>query len=107
MKPELQYHISLEHLHIGSDKPHAYFIPYHSEDCAVGGNRASSNRFVSLCGEWNFRFYPSVNDVEDFTADTWTNDGMEKLTIPMNWQMAPGRGYDVPMSAMSLHATKD
>ncbi len=96
MSLDLQYHQSLSHLHVGCEKPHAYFIPYHSDDCAATGNRALSNRFVSLCGEWNFRFYHSVNDVEDFTDGAWTNAGMEKLNVPMNWQMALGRGYDVP-----------
>ena len=96
MSLNLQYHQTLESLHVGCEKPHAYFIPYHSAACAETGNRALSGRFVSLCGEWNFRFYRSVNDVEDFTESTWTNAGMEKLNVPMNWQMALGRGYDTP-----------
>ncbi len=96
MKPELNYHESLAHLHVGCEKPHAYFIPYHSDAASVTQNRAVSNRFISLCGEWSFRYYASVNDVEDFTADGWTNEGADRLNVPMSWQYALGRGYDVP-----------
>ena len=95
MKPELYYHKSLEHLHVGCEKPHAYFIPYQNDAAAKSGNRAASNRFLSLCGEWSFRFYESVNDIEDFTTADWTNEGMDRLNVPMSWQMALGRGYDV------------
>ncbi|MBE6553446.1 MAG: DUF4981 domain-containing protein [Ruminococcaceae bacterium] len=96
MKPELNYHESLSHLHVGCEKPHAYFIPYHSHAAAALQNRAVSNRFISLCGEWSFRYYASVHDVEDFTAADWTSEGADRLNVPMSWQYALGRGYDVP-----------
>ncbi|MBQ7346848.1 MAG: DUF4981 domain-containing protein [Clostridia bacterium] len=94
MKPELQYHQTLEYLHVGCEKPRAYFIPYHSDKAAATGNRAASDRFLSLCGEWSFRYYRSVNDVEDFTAPDYTAEGAERLDVPMSWQLAQGRGYD-------------
>ena len=96
MKSELNYHKSLEHLHVGCDKPHAYFIPYHSSAAASLGNRAASNRFLSLCGEWSFRYYKSVNDVEDFTAPDYTSEGSDRLNVPRSWQFALNRGYDTP-----------
>ena len=96
MKPELIYHKSLEHLHVGCDKPRAYFVPYHSDAAAATGNRAVSDRFLSLCGEWSFRYYKSLNDVEDFTSPTYTSEGSDKLNVPMSWQYALGRGYDTP-----------
>ena len=96
MKPELNYHKSLEHLHVGCEKPRAYFIPYQSDAAAATYNRCASNRFYSLCGEWSFRYYASVNDVEDFTAPEWSAEGADRLNVPMSWQYALGRGYDVP-----------
>ncbi len=96
MKKEWIYHLSQEHLHVGCDAPRAYFVPYHSDAAAKTGNRAASDRFVSLCGEWDFHFYPSIRDVEDFTDAGWTNTGMDRLPVPMSWQMAKDRGYDVP-----------
>ena len=32
MLPELKYHKSLEHLHVGCEAPTAYFIPFSSEE---------------------------------------------------------------------------
>ena len=96
MSLTFNYHLSQEHLHVGCDKPRAYFIPYGSKEAAKTGNRAASDRFLSLCGEWSFRYYKSVNDVEDFTAPDWSGEGNERLNVPMSWQMALGRGYDTP-----------
>ena len=93
---ELNYHRSLADLHVGCEKPHAYFIPYQSDAAADTCNRASSDRFYSLCGEWSFRYYASVHDVPDFTQPGWTSEGAERLNVPMSWQLALGRGYDVP-----------
>lgn len=96
MLPELKYHKSLEHLHVGCEAPTAYFIPYGNEDAARGGNRAQSDRFMSLCGEWSFRYYASVNDIDDFTAEDYSTEGTDKLTVPCSWQYVLGKGYDVP-----------
>ncbi len=96
MKPQLLYHQSLEHLHVGCEKPHAYFIPYHSDAAAKTGNRAASSRFLSLCGEWSFRYYASVNSIDDFLAPDWKAEAGDRLPVPMSWQYALGRGYDTP-----------
>ncbi len=96
MLPELKYHKSLEHLHVGCEAPTAYLIPYGNENAARKGNRANSDRFMSLCGEWSFRYYASVNDIDDFTADDYSADGADKLTVPCSWQYVLGKGYDVP-----------
>ena len=96
MKPELLYHNSLEHLHVNCEKPHAYFIPYGSDAAAKTGNRAKSDRFISLCGEWLFRYYDSVEKVDNFLADDYSTEGADLITVPMSWQYALGRGYDAP-----------
>ena len=93
---EFQYHESLKDLHVGCVKPHAYFIPYQSDAAADTCNRASSDRFLSLCGEWDFHYYRALHEVPDFTSSEWTGVGAERLTVPMSWQLALGRGYDVP-----------
>ncbi len=90
------YHESLAHLHVGCERPHAYFIPYHTSAAAKEGNRALSDRFISLCGEWSFHYYKALYEVPDFTADTYTGEGGDRLTVPMNWQVALNRGYDLP-----------
>lgn len=83
-------------LHVGCEAPHAYFIPYESRAAADRDLRGKSRFFMPLTGEWSFKFYKSVHDVEDFTAADFTTDGLDRLTVPMNWQMELGRGYDVP-----------
>ena len=90
------YHKSLTHLHVGCEKPHAYFIPYANDAAALRDNRAASNRFFSLCGDWDFHFYTTPDQLPDFLAPDFSRDGMDKLTVPMSWQVALGRGYDVP-----------
>ena len=86
------YHKSLSDLHVGCEKPHAYFIPFESRSAALDGERGMSRYFKSLSGEWNFKFFNSVSEVKntDLTPD------FEKLTVPICWQMKIERGYDAP-----------
>ena len=85
------YHQSTETLHVGCEKPRAYFVPFPCGCASKHAERGESAFFKSLCGEWNFKFFKSVNDVCDLSTE-----GSDKLTVPMSWQMALGRGYDVP-----------
>ncbi|MBP3378212.1 MAG: DUF4981 domain-containing protein [Clostridia bacterium] len=96
MPLNLNYHQSLEHLHVGCEAPRAYFVPFDSENSARNLPRGNSPYFKSLCGEWDFKFYKSVSDVCDITGEGFTTDGFEKLTVPMCWQVMTDRGYDVP-----------
>ncbi len=92
MKLEHAYHQNPHTLHVGCEAPAAYLIPYESEAAAKRGIRGASHFFKSLCGEWDFKWYPSLAKAE-FPAD---RTDFDKLTVPMNWQMELGRGYDVP-----------
>ena len=92
----LNYHRSLNTLHVNCEKPRAYFIPYESEDKALSDNRAASENFISLCGEWDFKFYSSPENIEDFTSDSFTMSDADKMTVPRSWQTVLGKGYDVP-----------
>lgn len=86
------YHKSLEVLHYGCEEPRAYFVPAETKEKAASIDRAGSAYFKSLCGDWDFKFFSSVTDLEDpEKIGDW-----EKLTVPMNWQVMTGRGYDVP-----------
>ena len=88
------YHKSLEHLHVGCENNHAYFIPFADKESALGGVRDESNYFKTLIGEWNFKFYPSVTEIEDPCSVVFGED--DKLPVPMNWQNALDRGFDTP-----------
>ena len=91
-----EYHTTPAVLHVGCEAPRAYFVPFPCEKCAETQNRAESAYFKSLCGEWNFKFYKSYADLCAVRGDEFAADGFDKIAVPMNWQMALGRGYDVP-----------
>ncbi len=74
-------------------EPRSYYIPYGDMRSAINGVREYSDKFLSLCGEWDFKFYPSVSEAIGEVASVEFKD---KLTVPMNWQYALGRGYDTP-----------
>ena len=83
-------------LHVGCEKPRAYFIPYADEATAKRDRRQASPYVKNLCGDWDFRYYPSVCQVPDFISPDFDTTGMEKIPVPMSWQMLLDRGYDVP-----------
>jgi len=92
------YHQDPSVLHVGCEVPRAYFIPFSDEAAALANahNRNQSDRFLSLCGDWNFSFYPSLRDVPEFTDEDYVQADADKVTVPRSWQTYLGRGYDTP-----------
>lgn len=90
------YHTSLDSLHVNCEKPRAYFIPYDTEAKAKKDSRSESANFISLCGEWDFCYAPSVRELPDFLADGFCSDAFDKMTVPRSWQSVLDGGYDVP-----------
>ncbi len=89
------YHKSLEVLHMGCEEPHAYFIPFESEDGCNSRYREDSAFFKTLCGTWDFKWYKNISEVAGIDCPVIPTE-CDKLDVPMNWQVALGRGYDVP-----------
>ncbi len=96
MNPTLTYHTDPSILHIGCESPRAYFVPFGSVAAARTGNRAASDRFLTLSGDWDFRYCRNLRELGDFLAPD-APAFAEKLTVPMSWQMALDRGYDRPL----------
>ena len=94
MSLNMNYHKSLEHLHVNCEKPRAYFIPYQSEVIAASDNRAQSHNFISLCGDWDFKFYPSSAGLTEDGVLSCEEFG--KIMVPRSWQSDLGKGYDTP-----------
>lgn len=91
-----KYYCDPKTLHVGCEEPRTYFIPYRDEE-GTKLPRENSPYFHSLCGEWDFKYYASLADVEDdFLKEDFTPDGFDKIKVPMNWQMALDRDYDKP-----------
>lgn len=91
------YHKHLETLHIGTQKPRAYFIPFADLDSAFDDDRSQSPYFMSLCGEWNFKFFKSFEDIDceiyapDYNADD------EIVKVPGCFQLYKQGKYDAPL----------
>ena len=90
------YHKTQNVLHIGCEEPRAYYVPFESEEASNNERREKSLFFKSLCGTWDFKWYPCVNEVEGVEVPVFPETGYDKLDVPMSWQVALGRGYDVP-----------
>lgn len=90
------YYLSPEYLHIGCEKPAAYFIPFEKGENPEE-QRESSSRFTLLNGIWDFKFYPNVREL-DFTAENYPANEIcpDKMKVPFNWQLIRDKGYDVP-----------
>ncbi len=89
------YHKTLKALHVGCEDPRAYFIPFPDAQSAESEYREDSVFFKSLCGTWDFKWYPHAGEIagEDFPVFP---EQYDKIDVPMNWQMLLDRGYDVP-----------
>ncbi len=88
-KSKMIYHEDPDKLHMGTLEKHAYFIPFDREQDPFA-SREESNSFELLNGEWGFRYFESVIDLEDdFTAII----PKKTIPVPANWQL---HGYDKP-----------
>ncbi len=97
------YHRSLSSLHVNCEKPRAYFVPFTTEESALRNNRAESSRFLSLCGDWDFHYYNTVEEATDFLKEGFSADGFDKLTVPRSWQSILDKGYDIPLYSNHLY----
>ncbi len=83
-------------LHVGCEEPRAYFVPFETAEKATLPREESA--FLTLLnGEWDFAFFPNVEDLDIEAANfTSTVECPDKMDVPFCWQMKLGRGYDVP-----------
>ena len=50
--------------------PHAHFIPYQDQETALSFKQENSDRYQSLNGAWDFRFYTNPDQTPtDFLVD--------------------------------------
>ena len=77
-----KYHEDQKILHIGCEKPHAYFIPYETKDGALCDVRDSSFYFKTLIGEWSFKFFPSQDLIEDPMKVTFAEGADPAAVMP-------------------------
>ena len=84
------YHENPAKLHIGTEEPRNYYVPF-----APGENpfapREQSSRLISLDGEWGFDGYASLADVPDNWVERPTAG---RMPVPGCWQL---NGFGEPM----------
>lgn len=95
------YHLSLTDFHVNCEKPRTYFIPFENRRRALRLSREQSAYFKTLCGQWSFKYFPSIADIddEDYTAQDYEPCDcgcFDEIDVPRNWQTVLDRGYDVP-----------
>ena len=92
------YHCDLKNFHVNTEPKRAYYIPFQDDESAKTLPRESSKYFHSLNGEWDFKYYSSILDVDGdfFTEQYQPDDKFNKIRVPMSWQMDLDKGYDVP-----------
>ncbi len=86
------YFEDMDTLHVGTLPPRTYFIPYMTARDACTRARERSNRYVSLNGQWQFRYGENVRRLdEEFFKPPYATQGFASLPVPSVWQM---HGYD-------------
>jgi len=83
---------NLEVMHLNREAARASYVPYADRDAAISGKRSRSPFYRTLNGNWHFRYYSSVYDVNDpfYNIDANVED-WDKLLVPSCWQT---NGYD-------------
>ncbi len=90
-----QYHKMLDVLHFGTKEPRAYYVPFESKESALTFKRENSKYFSLLNGDWKFKFYNNIADVEaTAVAKEFDKSNCDDVKVPCCWQMYTGRGYD-------------
>lgn len=82
-----KYYEDLKTLHVNTEENRAYYEVYSDTENARKGNE---DRKQLLNGEWSFKYYKCVDDVNaDFINGN--TDGFGKIAVPSCWQT---QGYD-------------
>ncbi|MFV0366414.1 MAG: glycoside hydrolase family 2 TIM barrel-domain containing protein [Mangrovibacterium sp.] len=84
---------------VNRDKSRATAYSYASVDAALKNEREQSGRFVSLNGEWDFKFAIKPADApKDFYQSKVSE--WDKIPVPSNWEM---QGYDKPIYKSAVY----
>lgn len=82
-----KYYEDLRVLHKNVMPNRAYYIPASEKMDNLVEEREKSDRFMLLSGEWRFRYFNSIYDVEEeFFRDGYDTAGFQRITVPGVWQ---------------------
>lgn len=92
------YHKSLARLHVNTEKPRAYFVPFDSKEKALKGDRNDSAYLMNLCGDWKFMFRNSFEDIDcEFYSSDFNITTCEEEKVPGCFQLYKNGKYDKPL----------
>lgn len=80
-KAKMIYHEDAEALHIGTLSDHVWFAPFGKGENPFE-TKDRSSRVEMLNGEWDFKYYDSIIDLEDNFTETQFSS---KIPVPSNW----------------------
>ena len=74
-------------LHVGTEPDRSYYIPYFRSYGFDITEREKSDRFLSLNGKWDFRYFDSIYDVdEEMIGASYNGAGFHPIPVPSCWQ---------------------
>lgn len=87
-----KYYENPHMLHENTMPNRSYYIPASKAMHTLVHHREDSDRFQLLNGEWNFRYFESIYDLEEeFYANDYDVESFDKVLVPGVWQ---NYGYD-------------
>ena len=87
-----KHYENLQVLHENTMPSRAYFVPASRRMDDLVEHRENSDRFQLLNGDWKFKFYSSIYDLQEkFYEDGFSTADYDILTVPSTWQ---NHGYD-------------
>lgn len=99
------YYENLQTLHVQTMPERAYYIPASHDMGPLVHNRTISDRFQLLNGLWNFRYFETIYDLEEFFPENALTFLLPQIPSPYQ---AYGRttvtaGTNIPISATRSH----
>lgn len=86
------YFEDLHVLHYNTMPDRSYYIPASVPMDTTAENRENSDRFLLLSGEWRFRYYENIYDLQEkFYQENYDTSDFDRVTVPGVWQ---NYGYD-------------
>jgi beta-galactosidase len=87
--------------HLGTEPPHAAFVPYPDAAAALRLGPQASPRYMSLNGPWKFHWSPRPDDRPlDFWKPASDVGAWKEIPVPSDWMF---QGYDYPIYVNSSY----
>ena len=84
-----------EIIRLNNEEPRSDFFPFPSESLATKGDRKQSPNYISLNGQWKFKWLADTpTKAESFFLDSYDVSKWDEIKVPANWEL---EGYGFPI----------